>query len=137
MGMPTDAILKMTPAEQKLRALTTLPTILKKMATKEIVSDILIKLATTPEDVFPAFLLSDGFQKCLDEKASTDKEPAAIYYRSRIRIRKQDGSKQDTQTRAMLTQEWLQAAKELIKAKKHPAYHHSETAGLSSGWNPN
>ena len=65
MEMPLKDILKMTPADQKTQALSTLPRILKQLVSLESAADIMIKLAQTPEADFPKCLHPEGFQLCL------------------------------------------------------------------------
>lgn len=106
MGMLVEEIMKLTPTDQKKRALATLPTILRKLATMEVVSDILINLAVTPNEEFPSCLSTDGFQRCLVSKGDTAPQDK-ILYRSSIRLRQQDQSKHNGRSMTTIAHDWL------------------------------
>ena len=62
MGMSAEDIMKMTPRDQKTQALTTLPTILRKLVPKERAADIMINLAMIPEEIFHHIFNQRGFK---------------------------------------------------------------------------
>ena len=93
MGIPPKDIMQMTPANQKIQALSALPHILKQLISIESAADIMIKLAQTPEHEFPACLQTEGFQRCLQEPKQGMEQPGGDHptYRIRMRVRQERG----------------------------------------------
>ena len=118
LGIPVEAVSNLTPTEQKNRALQTLPALLKQLTTTETAADILIRLATIPDNEFPHYLQADGFRECLHavEQIGDGTPDQREYYRAKIRIRRQEQVDFQDKGNELITHEWLQAASALAKA---------------------
>jgi hypothetical protein len=120
MGVSAEDIMKMTPRDQKTQALTTLPTILRKLVPKETAADIMINLAMIPEEFFPSYLQPEGFQKCIATANAEDEKAADNRSEYRIRLRLQQTTPEKGQRRepnGEVVQQWAQALKELVEMK--------------------
>ena len=122
MGMSVEDIMKMTPRDQKTQALTTLPTILRKLVPKETAADIMINLAMIPDEIFPSYLQPEGFQKCI---ATADTEEEKITdtrseYRIRLRLQQTTPEKgqRRRETNGEVVRQWAQALKVLVELKQ-------------------
>ena len=119
MGKPAEDILRMTPANQKKQALTTLPNILKQLLSIESAANIMIKLAQTPETDFPTCLSPEGFQQCLQgAKQETEQPENTQEYRIRIRVRQERG--RASSNIGEVARNWLLAVRDLVNRLKIP-----------------
>ena len=112
MGMPAEEVAKLTPTDQKRQALKQLPIILRQMISTESAAEILIRLATVPDEEFPAYLQPDGFQRCIKDQ-TTDESHSLPEYRLRVWIRHHEQQKGDKLTNEAIAHKWIDCVQTL------------------------